>query len=112
LEFGGMGTILKEGRKSGRKEEIAAYLDVVLRANPKTFLEVQKMKYPTMEELLTEAGLIPEWIERGRAQNRLDIARKMKAINRPLTEITQITGLPPETIEELRVNEDAFALCK
>jgi predicted transposase/invertase (TIGR01784 family) len=104
-----MGAILKEGRKPGSKGEIAAYLDVVLRANPKTFLEVQKMKYPTMEELLTEAGLLPGMIERGRAQGmekgieqeKLEIAWNFKKMGLSLSQIAEGTGLSPDIVEKL-----------
>jgi predicted transposase/invertase (TIGR01784 family) len=40
-------------------------------------------------------------MEKGEANKALEIARKMKSIGRPLPEITEITGLPPETIEKL-----------
>jgi hypothetical protein len=68
LEARPMRAILDEGQKRGYGNEINAYLDVIFRANPKTYLEVLKMRYPTMEELLTESGQIPEWLERGRIQ--------------------------------------------
>jgi hypothetical protein len=59
-----------------------AYLDVIFRANPKAFMEVYKMRAATFEEVFTEAGIIPEWMERGRTEgmeaSKLDIAQKMK----------------------------------
>jgi hypothetical protein len=87
LEFRSMGAILEKGKKSRCREETDAYLDVILRANPKTFLEVQKMEYPTMEELLTEAGLIPEWIDRGKEIT----ARNLLKMGMPIAEIAQAT---------------------
>jgi len=39
--------------------------------------------------------------EEGRAEGILEIARKMKAAGRPLSEIMEFTGLPAETIEEV-----------
>jgi hypothetical protein len=45
-----------------------AYFEILLRANPATFLEVYKMKTATFEEVFTEAGIIPQWIERGREE--------------------------------------------
>jgi predicted transposase/invertase (TIGR01784 family) len=38
---------------------------------------------------------------KGLAEGKLEIARKMKAIGRPLLEIAEITGLSCETIEQL-----------
>jgi predicted transposase/invertase (TIGR01784 family) len=37
---------------------------------------------------------------KGRAEKKLEIARKMKNAGRPLSEITEFTGLPAETIEQ------------
>ena len=37
----------------------------------------------------------------GRAEGILEIARKMKNAGRPLSEITEFTGLPAENIEQL-----------
>jgi predicted transposase/invertase (TIGR01784 family) len=42
-----------------------------------------------------------EGMEAGRQADKLEIARKMRAIGRPLPEIAEITGLPTETIEQL-----------
>jgi predicted transposase/invertase (TIGR01784 family) len=39
--------------------------------------------------------------EQGHEQGKFEIARKMKAVDRPLTEITQFTGLSPEIIQKL-----------
>jgi len=39
--------------------------------------------------------------QEGRADEKLEIARKMKNAGRPLSEITEFTGLPTETIEQL-----------
>ncbi|MDR0290058.1 MAG: Rpn family recombination-promoting nuclease/putative transposase [Treponema sp.] len=42
-----------------------------------------------------------EGMEKGAAEGRLEIARKMKAIGRPLPEIAEITGLPQEIVQGL-----------
>ncbi|GHV70937.1 hypothetical protein AGMMS49928_20670 [Spirochaetia bacterium] len=39
--------------------------------------------------------------EKGRAGEKLEIARKLKARGRPLAEIVEDTGLTPEAIEKL-----------
>jgi hypothetical protein len=109
LEIHGMDVILKEGRKPGRRESIDAYLDVILRANPNTFLEVRRMGYPTMEELLTEAGYLPKLIERGmergreqgKEQGKEIIARNLLKMGMPLTEIAQATELPVEKVMQM-----------
>jgi predicted transposase/invertase (TIGR01784 family) len=47
-----------------------------------------------------EKGLV-KGEARGQAKEKLEIARKMKEIGRPLPEIAEVTGLSPETIERL-----------
>ena len=42
-----------------------------------------------------------EGLSKGRAETSLEIARKMKNAGRPLSEIEEFTGLPPETIEQV-----------
>jgi hypothetical protein len=70
LEIGAATVILEEGRKWVNKTPLDAYLDILLRANPETFLEVQNMANGTLtfEEVFTRAGIIPRWIERGRKE--------------------------------------------
>jgi Uncharacterized conserved protein len=125
-------SILEEIEKSGNKAQLGAYLYVLMTANMDAFLEAGNMarrNQKTFEEVLTRAGLIPEWIERGRAQGleqgraqgleqgraqgleqgrvqgleqgTLEIARKMKKAGKPLSEIEEFTGLPLDAIEKL-----------
>jgi predicted transposase/invertase (TIGR01784 family) len=46
-------------------------------------------------------------MKKGRAEGTLEIARKMKAIGRPESEIAEITGLSPETIKQM-TNEEVY----
>ena len=55
------GSIIDESRKLGSKAQLGAYLDVLLRANKKAFMEAEKMArrgLPTLEEVLKEMGLL------------------------------------------------------
>jgi predicted transposase YdaD len=81
---------------------LSAYLDVLLRANPRAFLEAWTMANDTatFEEVFTEAGIIPQWIERGIERNREEIARKALAKGLPLDTIEEITGLDQDTIRQ------------
>jgi putative sterol carrier protein len=45
-------TILNKLQKDSLADKAAAYLDILVRANPDAFMEVINMKYPTMEEVL------------------------------------------------------------
>jgi len=44
--------------------------------------------------------------KKGMEKRTLEIARKMKNAGRPLSEIAEFTGLPPETIEQLTVSNE------
>jgi hypothetical protein len=107
LESGRAGVIVEEGSK--RLPFSGAYLNVLIRANPEAFLEVQTMARPTFEEVFTKAGLIPQWIEQGMEQglkqgsrqSRLEIARKMKMRGISPDQIAEDTGLSPEDITDL-----------
>jgi len=105
LQTSKVGVIINEIDKSGNKTSLSAYLDVLLRANPEAFSEARNMakrkRSPTFEEVFTRAGIIPEWIERGRVQGRYEVARKMKEMGDPIEKIHAITGLPTETIAKL-----------
>lgn len=64
--------ILKERERIRGKTPLGAYYDAILRANPKVFLEAIKMSDDTMtlEDVLTETGILPKWLEQGREKGR------------------------------------------
>jgi flagellar biosynthesis/type III secretory pathway protein FliH len=113
LEVCDRDAILEESWKHRLNEKMDAYLDVIFRANPKAFLEVHKMRTATFEEVFTEAGIIPEWLERGRVQGleqgieqgtergKKIIARNLLKMGMPIAEIAQATELPVEKIMQL-----------
>ena len=100
--------IYEEEKKLGRRINIDAYLDVVLRANPRAFMEVETMakRRETLEEVLTEVGLIPEWMERGREQGlekgKEIIARNLLRMGMSVEEIAQAAELPIEKIRSFK----------
>ena len=65
-----------------------------------------KKKRETFEEVFTEAGLIPEWIERGRVQGleqgRVQgvekTAQNLLRMGMPIEQIAQVAELPVEKI--------------
>jgi hypothetical protein len=124
LESSVAGAILEA--ESKRLQLSGAYLNVLIRANPKAFLEVQTMaRKPTFEEVFTKAGLIPKWIEQGKQEGIIqgkregiaqgkqegiaqgekkktqEIARKLKTLGLSVEQISAGTGLSPETITAL-----------
>ena len=63
----------------------------------------------SFEEVFTEAGIIPEWIERGREQGleqgleqgKEEVVRNLLAMNIPMEVIAQAANLPLERIRAL-----------
>ena len=111
-------SILKAGKEPGRSDYIAAYMDIIARANSKKFSEVIDMatRYPTSEEvaemisdskvgsILMEKGIEKgrtEGIERGSRQAMLATARNALAEGLSVSLVQKITGLDTETIEKL-----------
>jgi hypothetical protein len=96
--------------------DISAYVDVIARANEARLKELL-MNSPTLERIIEEVGLAARWEARGRregeaygrregeatgkAEEKLEIARKLKARGRLLEEIVEDTGLSQELIEKL-----------
>jgi hypothetical protein len=70
LERGTARAILEGRKEAAREAPLGAYIDVLMRANPEAFLEALNMANGrrTFEEVFTEAGIIPQWIERGLKQ--------------------------------------------
>jgi predicted transposase/invertase (TIGR01784 family) len=62
----------------------------------------------TFEEVFTEAGIIPEWIERGIEQGEekkaLAIARNLLAKGWVAEEVAETTDLPVEKVHSLAVD--------
>jgi hypothetical protein len=99
-------TILEEEEKRGRETPMDAYWDILLRANPETFMEVRNMaRAATFEEVYTKAGIIPEWMERGREegkeQGREITARNLLSMGMSVEEIARATELPVEKVRSL-----------
>jgi predicted transposase YdaD len=84
---------------------MSAYLDVLLRANPRAFLEAWTMANDTatFEEVFTEAGIIPQWMERGEEKKALAIARNLLAKGWTVEEVAGTTELPVEKVRSLVV---------
>jgi len=101
--------------------QIAAYLDVIMRANAKTLKEVIKMSDITLEQVFEEVGWIAKWEARGEAKGEargkaegkaegeargeelatLKIAKNMIDQGFSFETIVSITQLDPEKVKEL-----------
>ena len=92
------------------KMPLSAYWYVLLKANPKTFLEVFDMKEKTFEEIFTEAGIIPKWISQGKAEGeakgkaegkaegKTEVARNLFSMGMPIEDIAKAVQMPVEEL--------------
>jgi hypothetical protein len=103
LESSAAKTILEVGKEVIRETPMSAYLDVLLRANPQTFLEAWKMANgtATFEEVFTEAGIIPQWIERGIKQDREWIRGLLKQV-KTVDELERMIDTAPPLAQRKR----------
>jgi len=105
LDFSAIQAIFKGRKASGRKTRLDSYFDVILKANSKTFLEVTEMaRRKTFEEVFTEAGIIPQWIEQGKEQRSLEIAQSLRAKGWTFNEIAEVTKIPATKVRAAVVN--------
>jgi predicted transposase/invertase (TIGR01784 family) len=84
-----------------REEGIAMALDTLVNITQDE-IEYERMSNLIKSQLDYQSGMV-DAERKGRAEGHtekaLEIARKMKNAGRPLSEIEEFTGLPPETIE-------------
>jgi predicted transposase/invertase (TIGR01784 family) len=122
LESGVARVILETGKEASREVSLNAYLDVLLRANPRAFMEAWTMTNDTatFEEVFTKAGIIPQWIERGieqgiergieqgikqgKEEKALAIARNLLAKGWTAEDVAETTDLPIEKVRSLVVD--------
>jgi hypothetical protein len=110
LERGAARTILEERKEVAREAPLSAYMDVLLRANPEAFLEAWNMANSkrTFEEVFTEAGIIPQWIEQGKEEGKKEgkekIARNLLAKGWVVEDVAETTELPLEKVRSLAVD--------
>jgi hypothetical protein len=106
LEAGAARNILEAGKGAVGDAPMSAYMDVLLRANPRAFMEAWNMAKSkrTFEEVFTEAGIIPQWIERGKEQGKKEIARNLLAMGWAVENVAKTTELPLEKVHSLVVD--------
>jgi len=114
LETCNINAIIDEQQK--KKLELGAYFDVLIRVNSMAFKEACEMRTATFEEVFTEAGIIPRWIEMGRQEGisigieqGIDIgierlektAQNLLAMGMSVEETARATELPVEKVRSL-----------
>ena len=122
LKARSLDVIIESGKKLAKESNMDAYIDVLFRANKKTFTGANAMLADTLFEICEESGMtdrlvermrekglvkgreqgIAEGMEQGRADEKLQIARNLLAKGSTPEFVSDITGLDLETISELR----------
>jgi hypothetical protein len=102
LERGAARAILEGRKEAAREAPLSAYMDVLMRANPRAFMEALNMANhtETFEEVFTEAGIIPQWKEEGKKE----IARNLLAKGWAVEDVAETTELPLEKVRSLAVH--------
>ena len=115
LDKGAFSRISSEIYRQGKAAQIAAYLDVIARANTKTMKEVMQMSDVPLEiaQIFEETGWAARWEARGRDEGRtegeeigrrkggIEIARNALTKGLSIEMIHDITGLPAEEITNI-----------
>ena len=103
--------LTEEAWRLGKDARIAAYIDAIMQANPKSMEEAAKMSESavTLEEVLHRIGFIAKWeangeargVAKGKAEGKEEIARNALSQGLSLEMIRDITGLDLETIKAM-----------
>ena len=103
LDVSELSRIYIEIPRIDKAAQIAAYLDVILRANAKALKEVIKMSDSTitLEQVFEEVGWIAKWEAKGEELRALKIAKNMIKQELPFETIVSVTQLDPEKVKEL-----------
>ena len=119
LDISALNRINEEVRRQDKATQIAAYLDVIIRANTKTMKEIVKMgEMPVeLEQVLEETGWLAryeakcearyeakcraEGESKGRAEGALAIAQNLVNLGLPLETVVSATQLKPEQVQTM-----------
>jgi hypothetical protein len=122
LDISALSRINEEVSRQDKAAQIAAYLDVIIRANTKAVKEIIKMNDVPLEiaQALEEAGWTARWEARGesrgvakgraegeargRTEGALAIAQNMVNLGLPLETVVSATQLKPEQVQTMYRN--------
>jgi predicted transposase/invertase (TIGR01784 family) len=82
-----------------REEGIAMAVNTLINITQDE-IEYERMSNLIKSQLDYQSDMV-DAERKGRAEGMLEVARKMKSVGRPLSEIMEFTGLPAETIEQV-----------
>jgi len=99
--------LTEEVWRLGKEARIAAYIDAIMQANPKSMEEAVKMSESaiTLEEVLHRIGFIEKWeargVAKGKEEGKAETARRALAEGASIEFVQRITGLDLETIKAI-----------
>jgi hypothetical protein len=106
LDYSAFRQINAEINRQDKAARIAAYLNVIVRANPAIVQEAIEMgDTVTIEKVLENVGWTAKWEARGRAEGEkykaFDIAKNLVNLGVPIETVISATQLDPEKIKSL-----------
>jgi hypothetical protein len=100
-----MERIWTEMARQGKDARIAAYLQVIVKANPEIIQEAFMENSLTFEQILEKTGLTAELEARGKAEGKAEeavaIAQNMVNMGLPIETVVSATRLEPEKVKAL-----------
>jgi hypothetical protein len=109
LRGSSMQSILEKRERLEKKVSLDAYLNVVIKENPKALLELEvkdmAKKSPTLDEVLEQLGFTQRWEERYKAQEKEKLVRNLLRENMPVEKIAELVELSLEKVKKLAEEE-------
>jgi hypothetical protein len=101
--------VLEMSKEMPKGSPLSAYINMILRANPRGLQEVMKMSDAALEAIFEEFGLTEKWIERGIEQGieqggeraKLLIARNLVNMGWGIADVAKATELDVSKLEYL-----------
>ncbi|MDR0622964.1 MAG: hypothetical protein LBG10_00860, partial [Treponema sp.] len=90
--------VLEKSEGLPKGSPLAAYISMVLRANPGGFREVMAMPDMSFESVLEEFGLTTKWENKGREEGREETVNRLYQYGMAPEQIAEALMLPPDTV--------------
>jgi hypothetical protein len=89
--------------RQGKDARIAAYHEVLIKANPEIIQEIfmSKKTSLTLEQVLENVGLTAKWKAEGKAEGVFAVAQNMVNMGLPFETVVSATQLEPEKVKAL-----------
>ena len=100
LNFSAFNHVSGEIVRQGKAVQIAAYLEVITKANIKNIQEALRMD-KAIEKMFEEIGWIAKWEAKGEERKALAIAQNLVNLGLPVETVVSATQLDPEKVKPL-----------